>query len=471
MATLSGGLLAFSQTSAAGVEALPLVQKSHLEYLGAFRLPRGGNGTTDGFSFGGGAIAHDSSNNSLYVATRESWVGKVRIPTPVKNADINALPFATLVQNIRDPLEGGLGVLADGGIRGLLLNGGKLYGTAFSFYDANNTARVSHFSRPADLSQVGATPLKALWQAERSGYVGGWLARVPVEWQSLLGGSVISGNCCVPIVSRTSFGPSAFAWNPEDFGGNPVPATPLLYYDETHQTLGPWSGSNQTYGGTTVIGGMAIPSGTRSLLYFGLNGTGTYCYGDGGVGGECPDPLTSDKGQHAYPYNHQVWAYDLNDLAAVKAGTKKPWEVRPYATWKIEDFPVISVNGIGGVAYDAANQIIYISQMKADTDGYSSRSLIHAYRINTSNTPATGPALTYTTPAPSSSPISEEINSPTTSSVPSGEVVKGSTVSSSGGAGTAPLSQVSLKETLIMKIMLELISLLQQLIMQLKLSN
>lgn len=412
---ITGGFLALN-SEAAGPESLPLVQKADLEYLGAFRLPRGGNGTTEGFSFGGNALAFDASNNSLYVSTRESWVGKVKIPTPAISASIDSLPFATMIQNIRDPLEGGLSALPESSIRGLLVSGGKLYGAASIYYDASISARVSHFSRSTDLSAVSATPLKALWQAEKSGYVGGWLASVPQEWQTALGGNVLSGNCCMPIVSRTSNGPSAFAWNTSNFASaDPVPAAPLLYYTLEHATLGPWEGANQVYGGTTVMGGMAIPNGTRSLLYFGLNGTGTFCYGNGtnteSLAGTndpeghpyCYDPLNASKGQHAYPYNYEVWAYDLNDLAAVKAGAKNPWDVKPYATWTLAlPNSFVNTHGFGGVAYDPINQIIYVSQAQADTDGYSSRSLIHAYKVKTGTAAAPAPYATpyaYPTPA------------------------------------------------------------------------
>lgn len=443
-------------------QSLPLLEKASLEYLGAFRLPRGGNGTANGFSFGGSAIAHDPSDNSLYILTRESWAGKVKIPTPVKSNDVNSLPFATIVQNIRDPLEGGRSVLPESGIRGLLVNTGKLYGTASIYYDANNSARVSHFSRPTDLTATGATPLKTLWQAEKSGYVAGWLANVPSEWRPILGGSILSGNCCVPIVSRTSFGPSAFAWNPSDFDKTPIPATPLLYYDGAHPTLGPWSGSNEVYGGTTVVGGMVIPDGTRSLLYFGLNGTGTYCYGTGGARGECIDPLSSDKGQHAYPYKNQVWAYDLNDLAAVKTGNKKPWEIRPYATWSLDDFPVVAVYGISGATYDPMNKIIYLSQLRADKDSYSSRALIHAYKINISND------ASNTTPTPSLL-LTGKLSSPNTPSQEvAGEAVSSSGSSRSGGGGGTATPPQTTKEALIMKIMLQLIILLQELMLKIK---
>jgi hypothetical protein len=445
-----------------------------LEYLGAFRLPRGQNGNPDGFSFGGSAISYDPADNSLFVVTKDSSVGKVSIPNPVKSANIEALPFASILQNIRDPLEGGRSVLEGSTVRGLQVVGSKLYGTAYIYYDANNSARVSHFSRSTDLGATSATPLKALWIPEKSGFVSGWMTRVPSEWQEALGGEILSGNCCVPIVTRTSFGPSAFSWKTSDFSLNPIPATPLLYYPSDHTTLGPWDGTNEIFGGTTMIGGMVIPNGTRSLLYFGSNGTGTWCYGTGGTAGECIDPLSSDKGQHAYPYNHQVWAYDLNDLAAVKSGTKQPWEVTPYATWNLDDFPVIAVYGVSGATYDASNKILYVSQLRADTDGYSSRALIHAYRVNTAV------AVPYATPysTPYSSPYATPVETVVSGSIIPSEVGGDEAsepqtaallgTNSGGGAVTGTELAEETRQNLIINIMIQLITLLTQLIIQLK---
>ena len=100
-----------------------------------------------------------------------------------------------------------------------------------------------------------------------------------------------------------------------------------------------------TYGAATSIAGMAVITGTRTVLYVGRNGLGTNCYGDGtadkSLHGKkaldgtmfCYDPTTNSKGSHAYPYRYQMWAYDLGDLASVKAGKKKPWQIVPYAVW------------------------------------------------------------------------------------------------------------------------------------------
>ena len=39
----------------------------------------------------------------------------------------------------------------------------------------------------------------------------------------------------------------------------------------------------------------------------------------------CYDPTNSDKGQHAYPYRYQMWAYDLNELGR---GSRRPAAIR-----------------------------------------------------------------------------------------------------------------------------------------------
>ena len=138
-------------------------------------------------------------------------------------------------------------------------------------------------------------------------------------------------------------------------------------------------------------------AGTRTALYFGRNGIGPPCYGNGtadkSLDGKnspdgtkyCYDPTNNSKGSHAYPYRYQVWAYDLNDFAAVKAGQKRPWQVVPYGVWPLTlPTPETTVR-LGGVGYDAKNQLVYISQMGADPDGYSSRAVVHALRIAVPN--------------------------------------------------------------------------------------
>ena len=373
---------------------LPRVSSDGLEYVGGFRVPAE---TVNGlsFSYGGQAVAHDPATNSLFISSLNS-VAEVSIPTPVNSSDVNALPFATFLQPLNDPTEGHLKDVFDGDVKmdSLMVYGNRLYGTAYIYFDATNVQRVSHYSRARQLTQPSFSGWSQVWENGKSGFVAGIMAPVPKEWQAKLGGPAITGQCCIPIVSRTSFGPAAFAFDPSQIGQPKVPAIPLLYYPGDHATLGEWSGSNPSYGSTTEILGVAVVAGTRSVLYFGRNGLGPNCYGTGTPdkslhgktapdgGPYCYDPTNGYKAPHAYPYRYQVWAYDLNDFAAVKAGKKKPWAVVPYGVWPLDLPTAESSTRLGGVGYDAQRQILYVSQMRADSPEAAARPLIHAFRVS-----------------------------------------------------------------------------------------
>ena len=91
----------------------------------------------------------------------------------------------------------------------------------------------------------------------------------------------------------------------------------------------------------------------------------------------------------------------MNDLAAVRAGTKQPWEVVPYGVWPFAvPFAEPAVR-IGGVGYDASQQILYVSQMYADQDGYGYRPIIHAIKVG--GAPGTSLSTTPPPPAPANS--------------------------------------------------------------------
>jgi hypothetical protein len=220
------------------------------------------------------------------------------------------------------------------------------------------------------------------------------MASVPAEWREALGGPALTGQCCMPIISRTSWGPGLFSWNPADLGRrDPVPVTPLLYYTQEHPTLGRWDETHPAFGGTTEVAGVAIVNGTRTVLFAGRTGTGPFCYGIGvsderkakerGPAGEryCHDPVNDANAPHAYPYRLQFWAYDINDLAAVRAGKKDPWEVKPYAVWPF-DLPIDERHKrLGSMAYDPVERRIFLSQLLGDPDGFDLRPLIHVFKV------------------------------------------------------------------------------------------
>ena len=207
------------------------------------------------------------------------------------------------------------------------------------------------------------------------------MTTIPSEWQTLLGGPVLTGHCCTSIISNQSWGPALSVFDPANLGiSATTPSIPLVYYNATHPTLGVWSNTtiaNPTFNMSSTATGVVFPTGTRSVLVFGSTGTGVPCYGDGGP---CGDQANSYKGTHAYPYTYYVWAYDANDLLAVKNGTKNPWDVRPYTTWGFTlPFSTTSdFNIINGVAYNPITKKLYIAQKNGD----GARPVIHVFRVN-----------------------------------------------------------------------------------------
>lgn len=384
--------------------ALPRLALNDVMYVGGFRLPaHSANGDT--FEFGGRQLTYNPASNTLFVGSRGGRVAEVSIPSAVRTSNAAAMPFAEYRQPFFDPTEGNLSQITGEGVAldGLLVYGNRLYGTASVFYDALNSQRVSHYSRSLQLNERSFSGWSRVWDTAKTGYVAGTMSVIPAEWRALLGGAATTGQCCIPVISRTSLGPSAFAFDPANIGQASVSASPLLYYTSEHATLGQWNASSPVYGSTTQMGGVAIIASTRTALYFGRNGLGPNCYGNGtsdqSLHGKmspdgvpyCYDPSSNDKGTHAYPYRYQIWAYDLNDFAAVKAGTKNAWDVTPYAVWPIElPTPEPTVR-FGGVGYDAERQLLYVSQLYADRDGYAYRPVIHTFQINAAGGSADDP--------------------------------------------------------------------------------
>lgn len=359
----------------------PLLTSFDLTYSGAFRLPAGPNDARS-FDYGGRGLTFNPARNTLFLVGHDwyQWVAELNIPTPSKATSIAALPTATFRQPFTGVFSHGeLNAVGWGAaVGGLIVSGQELIVSAYVTYDANGTQSRSHFRRSADLAKPGLHGPSSIANA-RAGFVAGYMGTIPAAWQKALGGPALTGLCCVSIISRTSLGPAASVFNPAQVGVVPVvPATQVLAYPITQPTLGLCEGASTMFNCTTIMGGVAFPEGTRSVLFFGRQGLGTYCYGTGGAaGGDCYDPTDSSKGTHGYPYAYQVWAYDVLDLIAVKEGQKKPWEVQPYQTWNFELPFQNGARVIRSVAYDPATSRIFVTA--AFSDG--ARPLIHVFTV------------------------------------------------------------------------------------------
>lgn len=393
----------------------PLVQFSNLKYLGAFRVPNSssGGGDTGSINFGGRALGYNPGNpGSLFIScfAPGNLIAEISLPTPVISSDITKLPTAKFLQVCADPTSGGTMPNISNGfnIGGILVHNGKLITTKYAWYDGNAEQTHAFFVKGnTNLSQKNATGAYSLSGAPNIGFLDGHMTPIPSEWQTALKGPVLAGNNSLSIISRTSWGPDGFAFDPALLT-NPatiVPAKPLFYYTSANHGLGSWDGPAPNnvstwwnMAGTNGYRGAVIPGGTSSILYFGAQGMGPFCYGEGqnnpaipngtatSDGSQtCYDPVDGSKGTHGYPYQYQIMAFNLNELAAVAAGTKEPWAVKPYAVWPLNG--IIGMNGkdnsvAGGTAYDPTTRRIYFSAPGSDTVvTYSNLPLIHVWQV------------------------------------------------------------------------------------------
>jgi hypothetical protein len=370
---------------AAAQSTAPLLQKANLVYQGAFRVPQGSSDQTT-FNYGGTALSYNAANNSLYMVGHDWYQlsAEISIPPLVNSTSLGALNTATILQPFADAVEGKLASVNPGDpnskkIGGHLVYQGKLYVTGYSYYDGNGSQSTSHFVRPVSLSTTGQLQGPFKVGNQYPGFVHGYMTLVPPEWQASLGGPALTGDCCLSITSVQSNGPAVSVFDPSKIGTvNPAPATPLVGYPYPN-ILGPGEASQNTlFNLATKITGVVFPVGTRSVLFFGRQGIGPYCYGEGAI---CLDLADAAKGTHAYPYVYQVWAYDANDLLAVKNGTKAQYSIKPYATWTF-NLPFESSGDqhlLGGAGYDPQTNMIYLSQRCEDAN---CAPVIHAFKVN-----------------------------------------------------------------------------------------
>lgn len=406
MSPVTGAAAPLAATSAG---TLPLLTENDLVYEGAFRMPR--NIPGDIVDYSEGIIQYWEANNSLLVVGHGQNIAEISIPTPINNPNRQALNVATVRQPFVDVLQGKRGTV-DGDpsnsapIGGLLVNGNKLVVSVYRYYDGTGTHSKSHFVSGLDFSNLPAVqgPFQVgTFVTYPGGWVGGWMLPIPASLRSNFGNNThFTGQCCVSVITRSSYGPSLTAFEPAKLGSEiPLQAKRVLGYDTAHPTVGTYESQ---YGAPDVLfhmsykpGGVVIPDGSRSALFFARQGIGPNCYGPGTndqakagtpAGGGfnwCYDPASSDQGAHAYPYVYQVAAYDVNELAAVFAGNKQFYQVKPYAKWQLTMQFGNHGAEIGGVAWDPVNKRIFVTARYGDVDqaNYVFAPMVHVFKVQT----------------------------------------------------------------------------------------
>jgi hypothetical protein len=81
-------------------------------------------------------------------------------------------------------------------------------------------------------------------------------------------------------------------------------------------------------------------------------------------------------GDHSSKYEYRIWAYNANELAAVKRGEKNPWDVKPYSIFDLPDLSTLDPLGrIAGSTYDQDSGLLFITTM------YFEKPRVEVYRI------------------------------------------------------------------------------------------
>jgi hypothetical protein len=377
---------------------LPRLQPGDFDYIGAFRLPAATYGGSS-LNYSEGPFALNPPNGSILIVghSHHQEIAEFTIPALVEsdtltNLNMASPPLQSFSASVLDAVPnsdninriGGMSVVPSSMGPRLLVNG-------YEYYDADGN--VSHttlsVSDPDDIS--GSTVEGYFSFAGGAGHTSGWISPIPPEWQDTLGGHYITGQSSgIPIISRTSVGPSAFAFDPSQIVdsttvSNPIPTIRLLDFSLAHplaSDLSNTSGSNNLWTHLSrVTYGIILP-GTRTYATFGYSGG----HGPDGVCYKCTQDNGNTCGGYCAPdhqdYYQFLWLWDVNDLLAVKSGSINPYDVTPY--W-YGAFPTPFENGtheIGGGAFDPNTGYLYLTIQKGDREQgtYSNPPVVVVYQ-------------------------------------------------------------------------------------------
>ena len=341
---------------------LPELSPAAITFLGSVTVPgTDGTGTTERqtLAYGGYALGWGAGGQSLYFGCHDWFDRLARISVPALGGTATVLePCRDVAPGISTATDAATGMI----LGGTLPIGNKFLIGASTYY--GNTAMQWSLWIGENLSTMrgpfavnGGAPQRML---------GGYFGVIPAEFRAAFGGDVVTGRCCISIISTTSYGPALTVLDSQT-----VEATKtgkwVLGYPDNHQTIGGYSdpGGLVGFGQATSIGGVAMVPGTNTTLFFGQQGT-RVCYGAGtsdptldgkptGTGHiYCYDPTSPYQGVHGYPYIRVVWAYRTSDLLAVKRGQKNPWDVKPVSITKLPGTTPDTPSMLGAT-YDAAS--------------------------------------------------------------------------------------------------------------------
>jgi hypothetical protein len=383
-----------------------VIDPRSLEYLGAFRLPSGGNRPRT-FEYGGNAMtvnplgdpggAADGFPGSLFISGHDrmpyselpngSQVAEVGIPAPIISADVDSLTRADFIQNFCNVTAGHFTRMDEIVRMGLLyldhpLTGPKIHIAWGQHFEPDPPAPTHGWFSP-----TLATPnFKGEWYLKDQSFysVNDYLLEIPSNWaEANVQGRVI-GAGRFKDGGWSGMGPALIAYRPWTDSGTPpsngarLDATPLLLYENSLNTdiieraLAGYQHPDDWNGGAWLVDA----SGKSALLFAGTKSNGTkYWYGyvnpagpqypcvDAEVtdfltcrmadGSSCPPAdfrecagHNSYRGWWTTRWEAQFLFYDPSDLARVAAGELASWEPQPYAVLDIDERLFLNPSGV-----------------------------------------------------------------------------------------------------------------------------
>jgi hypothetical protein len=397
------------EISSTAVEEL-LIKPQDLEYMGAFRLPEGSNGTS--WEWGGTASAYypygdpegpdDGYPGSIF-ATGHEWeqqVSEISIPVPVisRDKDINDLNTAVTLQEFHD-IKGDLfGYLEVPrvGLEYLPKQGeqttDKLY-YCWGQHMQEGDDGPSHGWFELDLSNP---QIQGPWKIDgQIKYVtADYIFAIDEEWASANTPGKLLATGRFRDGGQGAQGPSLIAYGPWN-EGNPPPSgsslsnIPLLLYSSVYDDMEGVYAMNDYHHSDEWSGSAWLTfDGKTAVIFAGIKGLGSCWYGfyDGTVWPEeppYPEEGPGERGWWSDDFTARMIFYDPSDLAKVARGEMESYQPQPYAVMDIDDIlysiPEYELRHLGALSFDRENGIIYLFEFRGDYE--NEKPLVHAWKI------------------------------------------------------------------------------------------
>jgi hypothetical protein len=353
---------------------------SQLRMVGSARFPK------RSVEYSGAKIDYVPRSHSVYISGHSAQpisVAEYRLPDTVTIAEsITDLPECTSIQafsELPNRISGGSAEKIQR-IGGLKVVGDVLVVSGYEYYDT--TGQTYSHCVIEDRHVLATSPVTG-WLAidgparKQCGY----MIDLPMKWQEVFGGTHLVGKSSgTPIIGGQSVGPAAYVVNLADLGSvSPLPSRTLLEYGLSNPLypggdLKNETGQNKIWTHLSRVAGGFVWG--NALVFIGASGGHTHGVEyKAKVRNPCGGKLPGGYSAHECDFDYHYWLYDLRTL-----GTGDPSSHQPYDHGEL-DRELLSfgqgVLEIGGVAFDAAEGKVYLTESGVD----NKRPVIHVWNI------------------------------------------------------------------------------------------